>query len=348
MKVANIHTFEAVRGIQARREFYVAMCTMKSVAKMFTFYDPDIPAGSRAQRILRKSRIPRIRDYIIDNPSTYIFSSLTVSVGGKITFNPIFNNKNKNLGTISMSQDSPILINDGQHRVAAINAAINEMPEIRSEMISVVFFEDKGLKKSQQMFSDLNKNAVKPTKSLGILYDSRNKFSKFIVDLINDVRIFKNLTELEKTTISNRSKSLFTLNGISESTKMLFGKSKGLTKQEELLAMDYWNEISKNIPEWNLLINKKITPAEMRKDYVHANTNMLQAFGVVGKTLLSEFPTTWKKKLVNLNDLDWNRTNPIWEKKVVLNGRMIKTKFGINLAANVILKACGSKRKVVV
>ena len=54
-----------------------------------------------------------------------------------------------------------ILINDGQHRKAAILAAIKENPEIENETISVVFYQDLGLARSQQMFTDLNKHAVK-------------------------------------------------------------------------------------------------------------------------------------------------------------------------------------------
>ena len=59
-------------------------------------------------------------------------------------------------------------------------------------MISVVFFQDDGLKRSQQMFSDLNKNAVKPTKSLNILYDHRDEvLSIYVVNLVGSVDIFE-------------------------------------------------------------------------------------------------------------------------------------------------------------
>ena len=83
-------------------------------------------------------------------------------------------------------------------------------------MISVVFFEDKGLKRSQQMFSDLNKNSVKPTKSLNILYDHRDEFAKFIVAISHELEIFSGRVELEKPAISNRSTKFFTLNGIAD------------------------------------------------------------------------------------------------------------------------------------
>ena len=73
MAGTNTHTFKAIRGKQAGRSFYTAMCTLKSIAKIFTFNDADIPAEHRAQRTLRKSRIPRIRDYILQNPGRLYF-----------------------------------------------------------------------------------------------------------------------------------------------------------------------------------------------------------------------------------------------------------------------------------
>ena len=39
-----------------------------------------------------------------------------------------------------------LLINDGQHRRKAIEKALEERPDIGYESISVVFFEDKGIK----------------------------------------------------------------------------------------------------------------------------------------------------------------------------------------------------------
>lgn len=336
--VINTHTFEAISGRQAGSDFYIAMCTLKAVAKLFTFKDADIPAEQRAQRVLRKSRIPRIRDYMLTNLDDYTFSSITVSVDGKITFNPI--TKDSNLGTISISQDAAILINDGQHRVAAIKEAVAENPELGKDKISVVFFEDLNLKKSQQMFADLNKHAIKPTKSLGILYDRRNDFATFVVDLTKSVKAFHNRTEMEKTTISNRSTKFFTLSGIEMATKNLLGKNKHLRKEERDIAVQFWNTVAKNIPEWGLLLDNKVTPADLRRDYVHANTNMLEAIAIAGNRIMKEFPNNWAHKLAGLQRIDWSRTNQEWDGKIIIRGKMTKTKAGMNSAATIIARYC--------
>lgn len=342
-KVGETYGFDAIRGIQAGREFYVAMCPLKIIPKLFIFTEFDLPPELRAQRTLRASRIPALKNYILNNPKDYIFSSLTASVDGSMKFEPAPSlGEGGKLGRLYVSMESRLLINDGQHRRQAIEEALKENPDLAHEMISVVFFEDKGLIRSQQMFSDLNKNAVKPTKSLSILYDHRDEFAKFIVVISYELEIFSGRVELEKTAISNRSIKFFTLNGIADATRKFLGiKGTKISVDEQNMAKEFWNEITKNIPEWQLLIQKRVTTSELRKEYVHSHTNLLNALGIVGNVLQNEYPSDWKQKLASLQNIDWSRSNPEWEGKLLLRGRMLKTKLGIELAANTILKKCG-------
>ena len=342
-KVGETYGFDAIRGIQAGREFYVAMCPLKIIPKLFVFTDFDLPPELRAQRTLRATRIPAIKNYILNNPKDYIFSSLTASVDGTMKFESTPSlGKDGKLGRLYVSMESRLLINDGQHRRQAIEEALKENPDLAHEMISVVFFEDKGLVRSQQMFSDLNKNAVKPTKSLNILYDHRDEFAKFIVGISHELEIFSGRVELEKTAISNRSTKFFTLNGIADATRKFLGiKGTKISADEQNMAKEFWNNIAKNIPEWQLLMQKRVSASELRNGYVHSHTNLLNAIGTVGNVLLNEYPSDWKQKLAHLQDIDWSRNNPEWEGKLLLKGRMLKSKLGIDLAANAILKKCG-------
>jgi len=342
-KVGETYGFDAIRGIQAGREFYVAMCPLKIIPKLFIFTEFDLPPELRAQRTLRASRIPALKNYILNNPKDYIFSSLTASVDGTMKFEPAPSlGEGGKLGRLYVSMESRLLINDGQHRRQAIEEALKENPDLAHEMISVVFFEDKGLVRSQQMFSDLNKNAVKPTKSLSILYDHRDEFAKFIVAISYELEIFSGRVELEKTAISNRSIKFFTLNGIADATRKFLGiKGRKISVDEQNKVKEFWNEMTKNIPEWQLLVQKRVTASELRKECVHSHTNLLNALGIVGNVLQNEYPSDWKQKLASLQNIDWSRSNPEWEGKLLLRGRMLKTKLGIELAANTILKKCG-------
>jgi len=189
------------------------------------------------------------------------------------------------------------IINDGQHRRAAIEEALKHRPELGDETISVVFFVDQNLQRCQQLFADLNKHAVRPTKSLGILYDRRDPLARLCHRMIEQVNIFRGLTETEKTTISNRSNKLFTLSSIYQATAELLrwkGKSSRISKAHFRLASDYWSELGDVIPEWRLAKEKRVSTAELRRDYIHAHGIALHALGIVGSQLVAQYPNQWQ------------------------------------------------------
>ena len=334
--------FPAIRGNQGKREFYCIMCSFSTIYAHFNFNaDPRIRPDLKAQRKLRESRIPQITNYITENSDSYVFSSITISAGSKLKFYPSpGEGSDAKVGKLSIPLDAEILVNDGQHRCAAIRTAYEQNPSLGNEKISVVVFEDRGLERSQQIFADLNKHAVKPTKSLGLLYDHRDTFARFIVNLTDDVDIFCDRTEKEKTNISNRSTNFFTLNGIADATKHLLKlKTKSISPEKQKLAVEYWNILSQNIPEWSLLMQKKISAGDLRKEYVHAHTNILNALGMVGHVLTQN--PDWRVKVRGLQKIDWRKSSPLWQDKVVMDGKMLKHRLGIKRAANEILKQLG-------
>lgn len=339
------YKFDAIRGIQAKREYYVAVCPMRVVPKLFLFNEGEIPAKLRAQRTLRASRIPALKDYILNNPDQYIFSSLAASVDGKMKFIPSPHlGPDGALGTLYIDMAASMLINDGQHRRKAIESALVDNPELGNESISVVFFEDKGLKRSQQMFTDLNKNAVKPSKSLNILYDIRDNYSQFIVEMSETLEIFQGKVELEKTTIAKHAKESFTLGGISDATKKLLGKEsiRRPSKAQKETIREFWNTASKNIPEWQLLMKGEISPDELRASFVNGHTNCLNSLGMAGKEIMKQYPDDWKRKLRALSKINWSRENPIWEGGLIQGKKMVRTTIGIAIGACIILRACGA------
>lgn len=338
-----VYGFDALRGTQGKKEFYVAMCPLKIIPKLFIFDEYDLPPNLRAQRVLRKSRIPAIKNYILDNPEEYLFSSLTASVDGSMKFMPAAHLGPKGkMGRLYISMDSRILINDGQHRRKAIEEALKECPSLGHETISVVFFADRGLERSQQMFSDLNKNAVKPSKSLSILYDRRDPYSRFVTEMIDDVDMFKGRVELEKTTIAKHSKAVFTLGGISDATKKLIGRPKVVRPKvaEKELALEFWGHLTEIIPEWQLVIKGRLSADDLRANYVHSHTNCLNALGMAGNVVVQEHPDRWKRVLSALRNVDWSRSNPEWSGNLIQGKHMVRTTTGIVLCANVLLAKC--------
>jgi DNA sulfur modification protein DndB len=329
------YLFTAIRGIQAGREYYVIMCPLRLIPRLFQFNEEELPPELRAQRVLNKARIPQIVRYMVDNPKEYVFSSITASIDGKVSFRAFTETADSKLGLLVVPMTARLIINDGQHRRAAIEEALKIMPELGNETLSVVLFIDAGLKRSQQMFSDLNQHAIRPTRSLGILYDHRDNMARLVLRLAQVVPIFKNRVELEKTTISNRSLKLFTLNNVYNATSALLAKRNPqakITQQEENLALEYWSEVAKQIPEWQLLLENKVTSFELRRGYVHVHGIVLHAIGAAGHDLIAKYPdNNWKIKLQALRKVDWSRSNPLWEGKAMLAGRINKTQMNVAL-----------------
>jgi DNA sulfur modification protein DndB len=342
----NAHSFSSIRGVQGGREYYVAMVPLKVIPKIFLFDDAELPADLRAQRTLNRARIPDIANYLVENPRNYTFSSLTASVDAKVHFEP--NSSTgfaSNLGRVMIPMTARFLINDGQHRRAAIEEALKERPELGEETLSVIFFVDAGLKRSQQMFADLNRHVVRPPQSLAALYDHRDGLAQLVCRLVSRVTVFKGLTEMEKASVPSQANKLFTLNGILQATRLLLAMSRKrkVTQEHEILAFEFWQEISRAIPDWHLAAEKKVSCVELRRDYVHAHGVALTAFGGMGAALIAQRPTNWKMKLQTIKQLDWSRSNAdTWEGRALVSGRVSKAHVNVILTTNLLKNQVGT------
>ena len=334
------YTFPAVRGVQAGKPFYIATCPLRIIPKIFIYDEEEVPAELRSQRTLNRSRIPEMTRYLVESPKEYVFSALTASVGQSVEFTEA--DGTANLGTLKVAMDAQILINDGQHRRAAIEEAIKENPELGQDTIAVLFFVDEGLKRSQQMFADLNKYAVRPSASLGTLYDHRDQASELARYLSMNATPFKGFTEFERSSISLRSSKIFTLSGIKQATRALFAKgAKDLfSDQEQTDALSFWNKLNQNMPEWQQVQNKTLSAAEFRQEYITAHGIGLQALAIVGNQITQLEELEQERMFQNLSKVNWLKSNQAWSNRALQHGRLSKA------VSNIFLTAIEIKRQI--
>ncbi len=235
------------------------------------------------------------------------------------------------------------IINDGQHRRAAIEQALASAPELGDETISVVFFIDRGLVRSQQMFSDLNQHAVRPSRSLALLYDHRTDMSQIAKLVSLKSTAFKDLVETERSTLSERSRKLFTLSAIhSACSALLEDEEYSDVNHAAEVCIEFWGEVSKQIPEWSFVRTGRMTSGEIRRDFLHSHAIALQAFGIVGRELTRLHKQNWRKKLAGLGKIDWSRSNAqLWEGRALIGGRVSKASHNVTLTTNLIKKHLG-------
>jgi DNA sulfur modification protein DndB len=334
-------SFPAIRGIQAGREYYVAMCPMKVIPKIFQFNETGLPPEIRAQRTLNDSRVPEIARYMLQNPDSYVFSALTASIDADTHFDPLDSEHSDN-GILFVSMNGDFLINDGQHRRAAIEQALREDPDLGDETIAVVFFVDRGIQHAQQMFTDLNKHAVQPSPSLNVLYDHRDPKARVIREVVLSSSFYKDLVEMERSNLVARSRKLFTLSALHSATAALLADlGKSSVDENIRIAREFWSAIAVQFKEWNLVHDGIVAASEVRQNYLHTHGVMLHAIGKSGNSLLRERAEAWKEELPKLKSIDWSRSNALWEGRAIVMGRVKKSRENIVLTCNPIKQALG-------
>lgn len=333
-----VYSFPAVRGIQAKHEYFIAMVPLKMLPKLFSSDDSFVSPEYRAQRKLNTTRIPVIKKYILENRNNYVFSALAASIDGDFKFIP--NSDASGIGTLQVSMDATFLINDGQHRKAAILEAIEEDASLLDETISIVFFEDRGLARSQQMFTDLNKHAVKTSNSIAELYDSRDELAVVTRDIISQVPFLNSFTDKEKDILGKYSSNLFTLSTFYNANKRII-RSAAIDKNTVDFLLKFWTGVASHIIPWRELTSREISKVDLRENYIVTQAVIIQVLGRLGNYLLSH-QKGMAKTLKGLERINWKREAPEWKLRTIReNGRMINNEEAIILTCNEIKKQLG-------
>ena len=271
--------------------------------------------------------------YILDNRDDYVFSALAASIDGDFKF--ISTKENADIGVLEVSMDAVFLINDGQHRKAAILEALSNDESLGDETISVVFFEDKGLERSQQIFTDLNKHAVKTSNSIAELYDSRDDLAVITREVISKVPFINTYTDKEKDILGKYSSNLFTLNTFYSANKRIIQKDNSEDAQEFLT--EFWMLVADNMTQWNELQSKEISKVDLRENYIITQAVVIQSLGRIGNYFFTHRDENMADRLRLLREIDWRRSAPSWKLRTIrANGRMINNDAAIILTANVI------------
>lgn len=343
-KIATMaYSFAALRGQQAGRAFYTISCPLSLVPRILSQDDDTLPPDSRRQRQLNTSRIPAIARYLVQNSQNYVLPALVASIDAEVRYTPF--EQSRDLGTLEVPMDATILVNDGQHRLAAITRALKENRTLGEDTVTVILFVDRGLEASQQMFADLNFHSAKPSKSLAVVYDHRNEGFKMARNLANETP-FRGLVEFEKSSIAKSSGRLFTITAIDQATRVLLGLgTRDVPTSEQCeLAWNFWIQVGESIPDWEAALQGTIPASELRQSKVHAHAVVLEAIGTAGSHLLATYPDHWMGKTAALSSIDWSRSNPVWEGKCMIGGVMQKNSACVIATADYLLQAMGVNR----
>lgn len=331
------YTFPATRGNQAGKTFFTSTIPFKYLVRLFRFDDESVPADLRAQRKLNEGRATAIAEYILANPASFVLPAITVSCG-EMTFSVL--NEEHGLGLLQIPLDACLLINDGQHRRRGIELAMRENPSLADQSVSVTLFFDQGLHASQQMFSDINANASKPSGSINALYDLRNPYSRWILDILSRRPSIKARMDMEAASPAKKSSNLWSLIAFHTFVGLLTGvNEKNIARQSDLdgkaeKVVAFLDALAV-IPFWSPMLAGTISAEEIRERYVISHAVFLNALGVLGSHV------TDMACLAGLAQVDPDKAAAMWQGRCVLQGKMRKTTDGVKSAAAVLLRLCG-------
>ena len=322
-------TFPAMKGTIGQRTYYSTMMKLNVIPKMFTFRDwIEFTPEEREQRVLNKKRIPTIAKYIIENEEGYLFSAITASYKCNVEFKPINGDE---VGVLEMEfEDANFVINDGQHRCAAIAHAVKENPALGDESLSVLLFPYENRARVQQMFSDLNRFVKKTSKSLDILYDKRDELSRVTLEMCEQVDMFNGTVDKDAVSLPVRSPKLFSLAAIYDANKELL---KPVTEREDhshnemvKIAVEYWSAVAKSMPHWLKVKRGDLKSVELRQENISSHTVVLRALGAVGVSLMTETPGNWQARLLGLTSINWSKSNAAWENICIVANSVVSNR----------------------
>jgi DNA sulfur modification protein DndB len=333
------YSLPAVRGVQAGRDYYVTMCPLGLVARLFLAGAEGLPSGLQAQRVLNKGRVSELARYLTGHPNSYVLPALVASVDGAVVFDPLPGVSGPAApGLLRVPLNARLLLHDGLHRRAAVEALLLSKPELADETISVVLFVDPGFQRAEQLSTDLKRAESGPAPARGGLLDRRDETANLARALAERVEVFAGVTEMVSSKLSNRTTKLFTLSGIYHATKALLADQKETPFSSRLdLAVAFWSAVGKHIPDWRRAKAGEVSPGDLRKRYIHAHGLALAALGRTGRSLFQRHPRGWKPKLRALEEIDWSRDNTqVWEGRAMVGGRLSKATACVVLTGNVL------------
>lgn len=340
-------TIAAMRGVQAGREFYMAMCHMSFIAKHLPYPQNNIPEDKVIQRHINKARIPKIAEYLVKYYDDYVLPPIIASIDGDIEWQPLSTeSENMQVGILKIPDSADLIINDGQHRCAAIQHALQKRPELKYETLGVIFYIDRGVQRARQIFSDLNGHPVRTNQNINATFDSRQYLPLLTKRVIDNSALLRGRVELFASGCAIGSPRIFTISALTKSHGVLLEGI--MTKDigaDAAICSRYWTVLEENLPYIEKLISESISPREIKENYFYPYSIALQSLAGIANQLIKEFSDDWEERLSGIRKINWRRDNDDWEGRAMSGGRLttggnhpaltrnlIKKKIGIQLS----------------
>lgn len=324
-------------------------------------------------RFLDANHKNEIKDYIKAEPE-FTIPPVTLVSFEELDFRPYtfgdetseqlnqrFDSVGSMAGVIVLPIDYEFECLDGNHRTVAIRELVSESPEVISDsniLLNIVF--ESRSRKIRQDFVDVNKNAKQTSSSINTLFNTRDKVSGLVVDMIEEIDYLSETTELLSTSVSKNSKDIYTINNIKNAFVELAGYNSQSTKSEKLSNIfkedEEFEKVVKNRGKlffeelkYNTFIQKCLQERDKTSDIRNAviitsGTGIIVAARVggfiLGKLSLEEGQA--RTELRKLFQIDWSRKGKLFIGNIIgSEEKILNSRDAIASAANAVMRELG-------
>lgn len=347
--------FPALRGRMGELEFCVLVMKLGEVVKHVGYaedvqhWDDGIPAEHKKQRKLNMQRIVNeMVPYLTVNPD-HFYAAITVELerpgdpANGMVFQPVAGQEA--LGVVRFDGTEQLMALDGQHRLKSIDLALKEQPDLSRESIAVLVVPGRGYRRSQQLFSDLNRYAKQPSKTLNLLFEHREFFARVAKGVADKAASFQGRVNLETNSLGRKTRHHVTLAVLYECVVSLLEGSyaegeKDPTKLSE--AVDtvvhvYDDVVFAALPDFKRILGGELMPYDLRCKYIYSHSVGQQAMAKAIRACRDHFGTKWEEVVrTGFATIDWKITNIEWEGSAVQGGAIQTRRQNVEHTATVI------------
>ncbi|MCY4615392.1 MAG: DNA sulfur modification protein DndB [Chloroflexi bacterium] len=358
----------AIRARIGVTDYFVSVMTLGEASRMIDYaedvdgWTSETPPELKMQRKLNVQRVEKeMVPYLVANED-HFYSALTVEVRtaardrvrgldfestaqfpGGIEF-----------GQVTLDGTESLYALDGQHRLKSIEFAIRQRPELAGEHIALILVPFGDIAKSQTLFSDLNRNAKTPSKSISLLFAHRDPHARIAKRVAEECALLHGRMNFESTSLSANARQFMTLSTLYEMTRTLLGDigQDVEDEDEQRLACDVvavLDCLTEAIPAWRKVRDDEEHPAYLRQRELAGHGVAQRALADLARRARAQAPAGWQKMLKSLDGytkegqpvVDWRLTNPDWQSVALQGGRVNNTSTSIQLLANELAGAIG-------
>jgi DNA sulfur modification protein DndB len=350
----------AIRANMGDTEYFVSAVTLGEAARMVQYVEDvdgwtvETPSELKLQRKLNLQRVEREMVPYLISTDDHFYSALTVEIRpapqdgqqGKVLFSPKDSFPGGlEFGMLTLDGTECLYALDGQHRLKSIELAIRQRPELAREHITLVLVPFQSIVRSQTLFSDLNRYAKAPSKSIALLFTHREALARVAKALAQSVPLLRDRVNMESTSLSTNARHFVTLSTLYEMTKTLLSEAVTPVDLDEEQAVadltQVWKILTDAIDTWRLVAEGREHPAYLRQRYLNMHGVAQQAIAIAVAGARRDLGASWIQAITHFGELDWRLTNPEWQGVALHGGRVNNTSTSVRLLAETLQAKIG-------